>query len=80
MRLSVDCSAGVDAALGTPSPHKLASALFAGVPARVAVIDTCNYCAQKRDWRIAEIEDGLPERWWNGRSAMPPSRQNFQIG
>jgi len=38
--------------------------LFAGVPARVVVVDTGNYYPQQRDGRIAAIEDGLPESRW----------------
>lgn len=38
--------------------------LFAGVPASVVVIDTCNYYPQQRDGRIAAIEGGMPESRW----------------
>ena len=38
--------------------------LFAGVPDRVAVVDTGNYYPQQRDGRIDEIEDGMPESRW----------------
>lgn len=37
--------------------------LFAGVPADVVVIDTCNYYPS-RDGRIAAIEQGQPESAW----------------
>jgi 8-hydroxy-5-deazaflavin:NADPH oxidoreductase len=38
--------------------------LFAGVPADVVVIETCNYYPQQRDGRITGIEGGLPESRW----------------
>lgn len=38
--------------------------LFAGVPADVVVIDTCNYYPRQRDGRIDAIEAGLPESQW----------------
>ena len=50
--------------------------LFSDVPARVAVIDTCNYYPQ-RDGRIAEIEDGLPESRWVERQIGHPVIKAF---
>ncbi len=38
--------------------------LFAGVPADVVVIDTCNYYPRQRDGRIDAIEDGMLESLW----------------
>jgi hypothetical protein len=55
----------------------LPSRLFAAVPARVAVIDTCNYYPQQRDGRIAEIEDGLPESRWVERQIGHPVIKAF---
>ena len=42
----------------------LPSGLFADVPARVAVVDTCNYYPRQRDGRIEAIEAGLAESRW----------------
>lgn len=42
----------------------LPAGLFAEVPARVAVVDTCNYYPRQRDGRIEAIEAGLPESRW----------------
>jgi predicted dinucleotide-binding enzyme len=44
-------------------PH-LPKDLFAGVSDRVVVVDTGNYYPRKRDGRIDEIEEGLPESRW----------------
>lgn len=38
--------------------------LFAGVPAGVVIIDTCNYYPRQRDGRIDAIEEGMPESRW----------------
>ena len=38
--------------------------LFAGVSDSVVVVDTGNYYPRKRDGRIDEIEEGLPESRW----------------
>ncbi|MGW6885991.1 NADPH-dependent F420 reductase [Streptomyces goshikiensis] len=51
----------------------LPSGLFDGAADGFAVIDTCNYYPQRRDGRIAGIEDdGLTEsRWTEGRLGHP---------
>jgi predicted dinucleotide-binding enzyme len=38
--------------------------LFAGVPAEVIVVDTCNYYPRQRDGRIEPIEAGMTESGW----------------
>jgi 8-hydroxy-5-deazaflavin:NADPH oxidoreductase len=43
---------------------ELPSGLFAEVPARVVVVDTCNYYPRQCDGRIEAIEAGLPESRW----------------
>lgn len=46
--------------------------LFKDVPAKVVVVDTCNYYPQERDGRIDAIEDGMPESRWVERQLGRP--------
>jgi len=43
---------------------ELPAGLFDGAPDRLVVVDTGNYYPRKRDGRIAEIEQGMPESRW----------------
>jgi predicted dinucleotide-binding enzyme len=54
------------------SVPKLPKDLFKGVPEHVPVIDTCNYYPQRRDGRIDEIEDGMPESKWVSKQVGRP--------
>jgi len=42
----------------------LPAGLFADVPAKVVVVDTCNYYPRQRDGRIEPIEAGMTESRW----------------
>lgn len=58
---------GVDLVVVTIPLKNVASLpadLFAGTPAAVVVVDTCNYYPRQRDGRIEGIEAGLPESRW----------------
>lgn len=51
-------------AIPMKSVSDLPKDLFEGVPANVVVAETCNYYPERRDGRIDEIEQGLPESRW----------------
>ena len=51
--------------------------LFAGVPAKVLIVDTGNYYSRHRVGRIAEIEAGLPESRWGEKQLGRPVVKAF---
>ncbi|MDC0666666.1 NADPH-dependent F420 reductase [Nannocystis radixulma] len=51
--------------------------LFAGTPARTAVVDTGNYYPELRDGRIAEIDAGLNDSEWVARHLGRPVLKAF---
>ncbi len=57
---------------------ELPKGLFAGVPASVPVIDTCNYYPRERDGRIEPIEAGMTERPLRRGTDRPPGGEGVQ--
>jgi predicted dinucleotide-binding enzyme len=51
--------------------------LFAGAPASVVVVDTCNYYPRQRDGRIDAIEAGMPESRWVAQQLGRPVIKAF---
>ncbi len=51
--------------------------LFAGVPEKVAVVETCNYYPRQRDGRIDQIEEGMTESRWVAQQLGRPVVKAF---
>lgn len=55
----------------------LPAGLFAALPARPVVVDTCNYYPRQRDGRIAAIEGGMTESRWVAQQLGRPVIKAF---
>lgn len=51
--------------------------LFAGLPDKIVVIDTCNYHPELRDGRIDVLDRGMPDSEWVARHLGHPVVKAF---